>query len=160
MTPALPRRTLLASALLTRLDARAQRAPALELQASDGAAVLAESIPWKCAYLDFWASWCAPCRLSFPWMNEMHDRYAAAGLRIVAINLDRKESDARRFLAQLAPRFPIALDPLAESARKFDVQAMPTSVLVARDRSIAFVHRGFRLEDRGDLEARLRKALA
>ncbi len=132
----------------------------LTLHASDGLPVLAEGGAWRATYIDFWASWCAPCRLSFPWMNEMHDRFAGRGLRIVAIGLDRREADAQRFLQQAQPRFAIALDPAADSARRFDVRAMPSSYLVSAERELVFSHRGFRAEDRGPLEHRLQLALS
>lgn len=109
--------------------------------------------------VDFWASWCAPCKLSFPWMNEMHERLSGAGLRIVAVNLDRREADAQRFLQQIPARFAVAMDPAADTARLLDIPTMPTSMLVAPDRRVLFTHRGFRLDDRADLERRLRGAL-
>lgn len=134
--------------------------PEIELRTTAGRPVIPGGDGVKATYVDFWASWCAPCRLSFPWMNEMHDRLGPAGLRIVAINLDRKEADARRFLAQWPPRFEIAFDPAAESARRLNIQAMPTSMLVGADGRILFTHKGFRPEERASLEERLRAALA
>lgn len=133
--------------------------PVLTLQASDGHPVLQPGSRWKATYLDFWASWCTPCRLSFPWMNDMHDRYGAAGLRIVAINLDRKAADAQRFLQQMSPRFAVAMDPDADTARAFDIQAMPSSFLVDAELRLHFSHRGFRPDDRAALQARLAAAL-
>jgi thiol-disulfide isomerase/thioredoxin len=130
----------------------------LDLLASDGRPVLAAGAA-RATYVDFWASWCAPCRLSFPWMNEMHDRYAALGLRIVAIGLDRSGSDARRFLLKMQPRFAVALDPGADSARRLDVQAMPSSYLFSAELRLLFSHRGFRLDDRDELERRFQAAL-
>ena len=151
---------LLAGALGTPA-ARAQAPwPELALRTTTGRPLVTTTDGIKATYVDFWASWCAPCRLSFPWMNEMHERLGPAGLRIVAVNLDRNEADARRFLEKLPARFELAFDAAAESARRLDVQAMPTSLLVAADRRIVFTHRGFRLEDREALEARLRSALA
>lgn len=131
----------------------------IALPASDGVPVLGAGSA-RVTYIDFWASWCAPCRLSFPWMNDMHDRFAPRGLRIVAIGLDRRETDARRFLAQAQPRFAIALDPGAESARRLDVQAMPSSYLFSAGRRLLLTHRGFRAEDREALEGRLQAALS
>jgi cytochrome c biogenesis protein CcmG, thiol:disulfide interchange protein DsbE len=136
------------------------RWPALALRGPDGAALQPAATDGRVTYVDFWASWCAPCRLSFPWMNQMHEQWSAAGLRIVAINLDRREADALRFLAQNPARFEIAFDPAAESARALDIQAMPTSLLLGRDGTILSTHRGFRAEDRPLLERQLRDALA
>lgn len=144
-----------------RADGRSPAlAPVIPLRASDALSVLAEAPEARATWLDFWASWCTPCKLSFPWLNEMHDRYAAQGLRIVAVGLDRREADAQRFLAQMAPRFAVALDPAATSATAMAVQAMPSAYLIGADRRIRHAHRGFRLEDRAALEQQLRNALA
>lgn len=157
---------LVAAALAAALGpARAQvtagqRLPEIMLRASDGQPVLSDGGRWKATYIDFWASWCTPCKLSFPWMNQMHDSLAASGLRIVAVNLDRREADAQRFLQQMPARFALAMDPASDTARLLAIQSMPSSFLVAPDRRLIFQHRGFRLEDRADLEQRLRHALA
>ncbi len=156
------RRALLAAAMscwAVRSRAQAQRVAEIVLRASDGLPVLADANKMRATYIDFWASWCTPCKLSFPWMNQMHEQLGPLGLRIVAINVDRKEADAQRFLAQSPARFPIAMDAAGETAKLLAIQAMPTSVLVAADRSVLLTHRGFRLEDRADLEAKLRAAL-
>ena len=134
-------------------------APAFALLASDGQILLAEAPASKVTLIDFWASWCAPCRLSFPWMNAMHERWSGDGLRIVAVNLDRNDADARRFLQQNAPRFAIAMDPQALTGKAFGVQAMPTSLLIGPDRTIGLRHRGFRPEDRAVLEAQIQTML-
>lgn len=133
-------------------------APAVALQASDGETVLAGG-RWRLVYLDFWASWCGPCRQSFPWMNELHDRHQGAGLRVVGVNLDAKLADAQAFLKQQPARFALAYDAAGVSARAFGVKAMPSSYLLRPDRSVVLVHRGFRPEDRAELERRIVSAL-
>ena len=111
-------------------------------------------------YLDFWASWCVPCRISFPWLNQMHERYAGRGLRIVGINLDRREADALRFLQATPAAFELLMDPAATLARRFEIQAMPSAVLVAPDRRIVLRHRGFSPGDRPLLERAIAAQLA
>lgn len=138
--------------------------PEMQLRASDGHAVLSDAATaagkWRATYIDFWASWCTPCKLSFPWMNQMHERYAAKGLRIVAIGLDRKDADAQRFLRSVTARIPIALDPAGETAELLKVLVMPSSYLISADRKLLLTHKGFRLDDTAALEAQLKAALA
>ena len=113
----------------------------------------------KLTYVDFWASWCGPCRQSFPWMNEMQAKYGARGLQVVGINLDRKRDDAERFLAELPATFTIAFDAAGDSAKRFGVKGMPTSVLVGPDGKVLYMHTGFRDEERAQLEGRIAAAL-
>lgn len=113
----------------------------------------------KLVYVDFWASWCGPCRQSFPWMNEMQAKYGARGLQIVGINLDAKRADADQFLAQLPARFTLSFDSKGDTARRFGVKGMPTSVLIGPDGRVLAVHQGFKDEDRKELEAKFVNAL-
>ncbi|MBL8362776.1 MAG: TlpA family protein disulfide reductase [Rubrivivax sp.] len=161
--PPIPRRSCVQAILLAMAApawAQPQKLAEIALAASDGLPVLADANKVRATYIDFWASWCTPCKLSFPWMNDVHEQLAPRGLRIVAIGLDKKEADARKFLAAHPARFPVALDPAAETAKLLAIQAMPTSLVIGADRSVQLVHRGFRLEDREALEAKLRAAVA
>ncbi len=115
--------------------------------------------PSRLIYLDFWASWCTPCRQSFPWMNEIQAKYADEGLRVVAVNLDTEADAAQRFLRQVPATFDVVLDPKAELAQQFEVPAMPTSYLIGMDGTILDRHEGFRAADRDDLEAGIKLAL-
>lgn len=133
-------------------------APDIELSIGGGPKQLRE-LKGRVVYVDFWASWCAPCRQSFPWMNEMQHKYGAQGLQIVGINLDAKRSDAERFLAEVPARFMLAFDAKGDSARRFGVRGMPTSVLIGADGKVLAVHRGFRSEQSAELEQRLAAAL-
>jgi thiol-disulfide isomerase/thioredoxin len=136
-----------------------QAAPAVELAGGTAAHALSE-LRGKVVYVDFWASWCGPCRQSFPWMNDMQRKYGAQGLQIVGINLDAKRIDADQFLSQLPAQFALAFDATGESAKRFGVKGMPTSVLIGKDGKVLLVHQGFREEDRKELEQRLAAALA
>ncbi|MEK8035040.1 TlpA disulfide reductase family protein, partial [Ideonella sp. DXS29W] len=113
----------------------------------------------RATYIDFWASWCGPCRQSFPWMNRMQSKFGPKGLRVVAVNLDSQPADAQRFLAQSPAQFTLAFDPSAEAARRFGIKAMPSSVLLGADGKVITTHAGFRDEDIAPLEARIAAAL-
>ena len=136
-----------------------QAAPDIEL-ANGTAKQKLSGLKGKVVYVDFWASWCGPCRQSFPWMNEMQSKYGAQGLQIVGVNLDAKQADADQFLASLPARFTVAFDAKGESAKRFEVKGMPTSVLIGADGKVLAVHQGFKDEDRKVLEAKFASALA
>jgi thiol-disulfide isomerase/thioredoxin len=94
-------------------------------------------------YLDFWASWCVPCRLSFPWMNELQREYGAKGFTIVAVNVDHDAAAARQFLDQIPASFKIVYDPDGKIARHYAMKGMPTSFLIGRNGTVRFEHDGF-----------------
>ncbi len=118
------------------------------------------SLRGKVVYLDFWASWCAPCRQSFPWMNELQKQYADRGFVILAVNLDHERLDAERFVRKLAPAFQIRYDPDGDWARRFEVHGMPTSVLLDRTGRSRFTHIGFRNADAAQYEQQIQQLLA
>jgi thiol-disulfide isomerase/thioredoxin len=140
-----------------------QPAPDVDLPSADlrsGAAPARLSdLKGKVVYLDFWASWCGPCKQSFPWMNDMQRKYGARGLQVLAINLDAKRAEADQFLTQNPAAFGVAFDGKAESAKRIGVKGMPTSLLLGPDGKVLYVHQGFRLEERAELESRLVAAL-
>jgi cytochrome c biogenesis protein CcmG, thiol:disulfide interchange protein DsbE len=111
-------------------------------------------------YLDFWASWCGPCRQSFPWMETMKNAYEGQGLEIVAVNLDRDRAEADKFLKQFHPTFNVRFDPQGKLAESYKVQGMPSSVLIDRHGVTRFTQVGFRPVDGAIFEAQLRELLA
>jgi thiol-disulfide isomerase/thioredoxin len=158
-----PARLLAAAAILlltTRASALGpgKAAPGFDLNGLDGAVKL-EKYQGKLVYLDFWASWCGPCRQSFPWMNEMQARYGAQGLQVIGINLDAKDEDARAFLATTPARFVVAFDPAGTAPRDYGIKGMPSSVLIGADGKVLFAHTGFREADRTELENQIKSAL-
>ena len=111
-------------------------------------------------YIDYWASWCGPCRQSFPWMNALHSKLGPKGLKVVAVNVDAKRADADKFLSHTPAQFTIAYDPQGESAKKLAIKTMPTSMLVSPEGRVLFVHSGFRAEETLQLEAKITAAMA
>jgi cytochrome c biogenesis protein CcmG/thiol:disulfide interchange protein DsbE len=134
-------------------------APRFELPTRDGGRVDLDALRGRVVYLDVWASWCAPCRRSMPWMDAMHRRHAAAGLEVVGVNVDTREAERVRFLASTPVGFTIALDPEARVPKLYGTKAMPTSVLIGRDGRVLYVHEGFRDADRAVLESMIEAAL-
>ena len=109
--------------------------------------------------VDFWASWCVPCRRSFPWLNAMHQKYAAEGLVIIGVNLDADRSEAIKFLEEYPPEFEIYYDETKDLAREFGVVAMPSSYLIGRDGEIKSKHFGFKVKKQDDYESAIVNAL-
>ena len=118
------------------------RAPFFTLPTQTGSVSL-HSLRGKVVYVDFWASWCIPCRDSFPWMKSIYEKYASKGLEIVAINLDKNREYADKFLQEFYPPFTVAFDPEGKTAEAFEVPTMPSSFLISRNGNIIYTHAGF-----------------
>ena len=111
-------------------------------------------------WVDFWASWCVPCRRSFPWLNSMHRKYGPNGLQIIAVNLDKERALADKFLAEVPAEFALRFDPAGELAKHYGVQAMPSSYLIDADGNVLATHAGFRTGEAADYERAIQDALA
>jgi cytochrome c biogenesis protein CcmG/thiol:disulfide interchange protein DsbE len=152
----------LAGALLCAASAQAlergQPAPRFDLKGVD-VNVKLDQYRGKYVYLDFWASWCGPCRQSFPWMNEMQAKYGAQGLQVIGVNVDAKHDEARDFLAATPARFVVAFDPAGAAPLSYGIKGMPSSVLIGPDGKVVFEHSGFRAADRAELESRIKALL-
>ena len=95
----------------------ADRAPAFSLpELETGNTVSLVQLQGEVVYVDFWASWCGPCRKSLPLYEQMAQELGGTGFRIVAINLDEEREDAERFLATRPVSYTVLLDPAGESA--------------------------------------------
>lgn len=133
-------------------------APAFDLPGASGQVKLAD-LRGKLVYVDFWASWCSPCKQSFPWMNEMQAKYGANGLQIVGIAVDNKREDAETFLKDTPAKFTVAFDTKGDSPKSYQIKGMPSSYLVAPDGRVLYAHAGFREQDKKELEEKIRQAL-
>jgi thiol-disulfide isomerase/thioredoxin len=93
--------------------------------------------------VDFWASWCGPCKASFPALAQLQRDFAARGLLIAAVSVDEKPAAASAFVKKLAPNFPTLHDRSQTLVKQVGVPTMPTSYLLGRDGRVRFVHQGF-----------------
>ncbi|HVG05142.1 MAG TPA: TlpA disulfide reductase family protein [Burkholderiaceae bacterium] len=153
---------LILSALALSAGASAQevgsRAPGFDLVGTPKQVRLAD-MKGQVVYVDFWASWCAPCKQSFPWMNEMQAKYGPRGFNVVGINVDQKREDAEKFLAGTPAKFAVAYDTNGKVAEVYQPKGMPTSFLIGADGKVRAVHIGFKDSNRDELEREIQSAL-
>ena len=135
---------VLACALMTSASGFENRltAPEFSLSGSTHGIKLSD-YKGKVVYLDFWASWCGPCKKSFPWMNAMQAKFGAQGFSVIAVNLDTNPEDSRQFLKVVAANFDIAFDVKGDVAKLFQIKGMPSSVLIDREGKVVMQHAGF-----------------
>jgi peroxiredoxin len=125
-------------------------APAFALTAMDGGTPMSlEQLKGKVVFVDFWASWCGPCRQSLPQYEKLRTELAQQEFAIVAINLDEEAADASAFLKQHPVNYTILRDPAGDVPKAFGLAGMPTSYLIDRDGIVRAVHTGF---DPADIE--------
>jgi thiol-disulfide isomerase/thioredoxin len=110
--------------------------------------------------VDFWASWCKPCRLELPWLATMQTRHGAAGLTVLTVNVDRDRAEADKLLASLGVNLPVVHDPEGKVAEAHKLEGMPTSLIYDRDGTLRATRVGFAPEDEAKFEALLVELLA
>jgi thiol-disulfide isomerase/thioredoxin len=143
---------------LTIPDNVYQQAPDFTLQ-GETVDITLNAFKGKVVLLDFWASWCAPCRASFPWMNEMQNRYRSQGLVVIAINLDKDRALADHFLSKTPAEFTLAFDPKGEVASRYGLKGMPSSFLIDKQGQIVKSHIGFFHSEEEKRELEIKKVL-
>ena len=128
----------------TALNASVKEGDAFpSLDSFDLEGVLPEEMKGKVVLVDFWASWCVPCRDSFPVLDEIYQMYHDQGVEFVAVSVDRNEKAYRKFLKRYAPTFPIVRDVDQKLVEEVEVAAMPTSFIMDGEGIVRFVHQGF-----------------
>lgn len=142
---------ILLSCLMLSVQVRAawveDAAPAFNLTAPDGKPVVFPASPAsKVTIINFWASWCPPCKIEFPELNKLARDYSGRGVRVVAVTVDKALANVNQFLQQSgisSPALEVARDPDSKAARAFSAKAMPTSFIIDRKGVIRYAHMGF-----------------
>ena len=142
------RRTVIAAVLAAGVrtavaSSAAGPAPAVEWRSPDGAVVRMADAKGKVALVDFWASWCPPCKESFPALDAIQREYQARGVQVIAVNVDEQQKDADAFLAAHPHRLLVVFDPRGVSPKAFKVKGMPSSFVIDRRGEIRYVHQGY-----------------
>ncbi len=114
----------------------------------------------KVLLIDFWATWCPPCKQSMPFLNKLRNLQQKHGFEILAINVDENTEEAKSFLTQNPVDYKMAFDPEGDCPQKFAVKAMPSSYLIDKTGKIRLVHLGFRDEDQKLIEEQVSTLLA
>lgn len=146
--------TLLLGQLMIQASAFAAdvKAPAFSLPGESSQQISLSEFKGKVVLVDFWASWCAPCLRSFPWMNSMLEKYSEEGFAVIAINMDQDSELAKKFLQRQNSALTIAFDPKGSVAQEYQVMGLPNSFLIDRQGRIVYKHVGFRLTQLADYE--------
>lgn len=109
----------------------------------------------KVVYVDFWASWCGPCRISLPVLDTLRKKYRKQGFEVIAINLDEEKEDAMAFLKEFPVSYPTARDDQGKTPTLYGLRGMPTAYLIDRQGKVNLVHEGFKKSDTEALSAQI-----
>ncbi len=131
-------------------------APDFTLPSLDGPNLRLQEQRGRVVMINFWATWCGPCRVEMPHLSKLYEKYRGSGFTVLAVNIDEDPHKAASLAKQLGMRFPVLLDTKKKVSRLYDLSTMPSTVLVDRDGRVRYVHRGYRdgYEDTYDKQIR------
>lgn len=136
---------LLATALLCSGQSfAAESAPDFTLKSRDGKNVRLSDLRGQVVMLNFWASWCGPCRQEMPILDELSKRYGRAGFTLLGVNVEQDSSLGEKYLQDTPVSFPILWDTASTASKLYNVDAMPSTVLIDRDGKIRYLHKGYK----------------
>ena len=113
----------------------------------------------KVVYLDFWASWCGPCRQSLPLLNKLYNKKKDECFEVIAVNLDEDRDAGLEFLDSFPVDYTVLYDPASETPELYNVMGMPTSVLIDREGVVRYIHKGFKPSDMKKIKKEVDKLL-
>lgn len=134
---------LVLTAPVTGKDLDGQLAPDFALRSSQGQNLRLSEYRGQVVMINFWATWCGPCRQEMPMLNEIYDRYNDVGFTLLGVNIDENPQQALRMAERLKVTFPVLFDERKEVSKMYDVRAMPVTVMIDRDGRVRSVHQGY-----------------
>ena len=134
-------------------------APDFDLAAMDGGRVALSDLKGKVVMVNFWATWCGPCREEMPHLEALYQRYSSLGFDLLGVNVEEDSSGADEFLAETPVSFPILFDPESEVSSLYDVVAMPSTVMIDREGNMRYIHHGYKPGYENDYQSQIRALL-
>jgi thiol-disulfide isomerase/thioredoxin len=154
---------IVVSALLASLawasDAVKGPAPAFALQSRDGAKVSPAQYKGDVVMINFWATWCVPCRQEMPKLEALYQRYNKLGFKLLAVNVENNPDGVKKWLAETPVSFPVLFDTKSEVSKLYKVETMPTTVIVGKDGTMRYLHHGYQAGYENDYQNEVRTLL-
>lgn len=121
-----------------------QDAPDFALKSASGSNLRLSEYRGDVVMINFWATWCGPCRQEMPLLNDLYARYNRVGFSLLGVNIDDDSKRALQMAEELGVSFPVLFDDRKEVSRLYQVEAMPVTVLVDREGKVRHVHLGYK----------------
>lgn len=141
------------------VGASASIAPGFTLPSRSGDTVSLDKLKGQVVMLNFWASWCGPCRQEMPLLDQMHKRYSSLGFTLLGVNVEANTSDAERWLTETPVSFPVVFDKDSKVSKLYEVSAMPSTVFIDRKGNVRYLHRGYKAGDESEYLNQIRALL-
>jgi peroxiredoxin len=148
-----------ASWAATPAVAPAGLAPDFTLRTMDGPNVRLQEQRGRVVMVNFWATWCGPCRQEMPQLNRLYEKYRGSGFVLLGVNVDDDAHKAAEVAAKLGVRFPVLLDTDKSVSKRYDLATMPSTVIIDRDGTVRHVHRGYLAGYEDTYERQIRELL-
>ena len=136
-----------------------QAAPDFTLKSLSGKNIKLSEYAGNVVMLNFWASWCGPCRKEMPLLNALHNKYETLGFVILGVNVEQELRLAKSFLADTPVDFPILFDVSNTVSKAYDVIAMPTTVMIDRNGQVRYIHKGYKAGDEKKYKKMVKKLI-
>jgi peroxiredoxin len=134
-------------------------APDFTLRALNGPNLRLKEERGRVVLVNFWATWCGPCREEMPKLNRLYEKYRAAGFDLLGVNIDDDPRNAEAVAAKLGVKFPVLLDTDKQVSKLYDLSTMPSTVIIDRDGRVRYVHLGYLAGTENDYEKQVRQLL-
>ncbi len=135
------------------------KAPDFTLKSRSGKNIRLSDFRGSVVLLNFWASWCGPCRQEMPILNAMHKRYKKLGFAVVGVNVEQDNRKAKNYLKDVKVSFPILYDTASSVSKLYKVAAMPTTVIIDRNGNMRYLHLGYKPGYEKDYKKQVKKLL-
>jgi peroxiredoxin len=136
--------SVVAASSLASSGLTGQTAPDFALKSSNGENLRLSEYRGDVVMVNFWATWCGPCRQEMPLLDELYTRYQRVGFSLLGVNIDDNSSKAMNMVSELGVSFPVLFDSRKEVSKLYAVEAMPVTVLIDREGTVRYVHHGYK----------------
>lgn len=129
------------------------------LKSRSGKNIKLSELRGEVVMLNFWASWCGPCRQEMPHLEKIHKKYKRLGFTLLGVNVEENSTDAKNYLKDVKVTFPVLFDNTQKTSKLYDVSAMPTTILIDRNGNKRFIHKGYKPGYENDYKKQIKKLL-
>ncbi|PCK07920.1 MAG: redoxin [Alteromonadaceae bacterium] len=134
-------------------------APDFTLKSNSGKNVRLSELRGQVVMVNFWASWCGPCRQEMPVLEKLYTRYKSAGFTLLGVNVEEDQNAADKVLKSTPVTFPILYDPESSVSSAYKVDAMPSTIFIDCDGNMTYLHRGYKAGEESKYKSRIKKLL-